>query len=53
VPFLKPDAFPVQNVATCPYVRAIRKLGVLKKEQFDFVFSGLPRWLGHNAQPSR
>ena len=30
VAFLKPGAFLVQNVATYPAVRAIRKLGVLK-----------------------
>jgi len=39
----------VQNVATYPNVRAIRKLGVLKNDQFDRVFSGLLRWLGHAA----
>ena len=49
-PFLKPGAFLVQNVATYPNVRAIRKLGVLKQDQFEFVFSGLLRWLGHTAQ---
>ena len=50
VPFLKPGAFLVQNVAT--YVRAIRKLGTLKKGQFDLVFSGLLRWLGHSGPPT-
>ena len=52
VGFLKPGAFLVQNVATYPNVRAIRKLGVLKKDQFDLVFSGLLRWLGQTAQES-
>ena len=33
VPFLKPGAFLVQNVATYPHVRAMRKLGVVKKDQ--------------------
>ena len=47
VAFLKPGAFVVQSVATYPNVRAIRKLGVLKKHQFELVFSGLLRWLGH------
>jgi mRNA interferase MazF len=47
VPFLKPGAFLVQNVATYPNVRAIRKLGILKSDQFELVFSGLLRWLGH------
>ena len=44
--FLKPGAFLVQNVATYPSVRAIRKLGVLNKDQFDRVASGLRHWLG-------
>jgi mRNA interferase MazF len=52
VPFLKRGAFVVQNVATYPKVRAIRKLGVLKEGQFDLVFSGLLRWLGYTDQPS-
>ena len=46
VAFLKPGAFLVQNVATYPNVRAIRKLGVLKSDQFDLVFDRLLRWLG-------
>jgi len=49
VAFLKPGAFLVQNIATYPNVRAIRKLGVLRKDQFDLVFAGLLRWLGHSA----
>ena len=52
VPFLKRGAFLVQNVATYPNVRAIRKLGALKKGQFDIVFSGLLHWLGYTDQPS-
>jgi mRNA interferase MazF len=52
VPFLKPGAFLAQNVATYPNVRAIRKLGALKKDQFDLVFSGLLRWLGHAVPES-
>lgn len=47
VAFLKPGAFLVQNVATYPVVRAVRKLGALKREQFDLVGSGLLRWLGY------
>ena len=35
VAFLKPGAFVVQNVATYPNVKAIRKLGVLRQDQFD------------------
>jgi mRNA interferase MazF len=49
VPFLKPGAFLVQNVATYPNVRAIRRLGALEGEQFDMVFAGLLRWLGYAA----
>jgi mRNA interferase MazF len=48
--FLKPGAFLVQNVATYPNIRAIRKLGKLQRDQFDLVFFGLLRWLGHSAQ---
>jgi mRNA interferase MazF len=47
IPFLKPGAFLVQNVSTYPNVRAIRKLGALKPSQFDLVFTGVLRWLGH------
>jgi hypothetical protein len=46
VPFLKPGALLVQNVSTYPNVRAIRKLGALKLDQFGLVFAGLLRWLG-------
>ncbi len=49
VAFLKSGAFVVQNVATYPNAKAIRKLGVLRKDQFDLVFSGLLRWLGYTA----
>ncbi|MGA2270039.1 MAG: type II toxin-antitoxin system PemK/MazF family toxin [Bryobacteraceae bacterium] len=47
VSFLKPGAFLVQNVATYPNVRALRKLGRLTRSEFDQVFAGLLRWLGH------
>jgi len=47
VPFLRQGAFLVQNVATYPNVRALRKLGTIKPDQFDLVFVGLLRWLGH------
>jgi len=46
VSFLKPGAFLVQNVATYPNVRAIRKLGTLKPDSVQFGFAGLLRWLG-------
>ncbi len=48
-PFLKPGAFLVQNIATYPNARAIRRLGSLKPSQFDTVFAGLLDWLGHTA----
>jgi mRNA interferase MazF len=47
VAFLRPGAFLVQNVATYPNVRAIRKLGKLKEQQFNSVLAALLRWLGH------
>jgi len=46
VTFLRQGAFLVQNVATYPNVRAIRKLGALNSRQFDLVLSGLLNWLG-------
>ena len=46
-PFLKSGAFLVQNIATYPNARAIRKLGVLKTADFDQVFAGILLWLGH------
>ncbi len=49
VPFLKSGAFVVQSVATYPNIKAIRKLEVLRKDQFEIVFSGLLRWLGYTA----
>ena len=48
VGFLKPGAFLVQNIATYPTVRAIRKLGVLRKDHFDLVGAGLLDWLGYS-----
>jgi mRNA interferase MazF len=52
VSFLKVGAFLVQGVSTYPRVRAIRKLGVLKPDQFRLVFAGVLRWLGED-QASR
>ena len=45
---LKAGAFVVQNVSTYPHVRAIRRLGVLKPDQFRLVFAGVLRWLGQD-----
>jgi mRNA interferase MazF len=50
--FLKAGAFVVQGLATYPHVRAIRKLGALKPDQFGLVFSGVLRWLGQE-EPTR
>jgi len=47
-PFLKPGACLVQGVSTYPRVRAIRKLGALKPDQFDSVFAGVLRWLSQD-----
>src|ERR1035441_3560749 len=51
VPFLKAGAFVVQGVSTYPQVRAMRKLGVLKPDQFRLVFAGVLRWLGQDQAP--
>ena len=51
VPFLKAGAFVVQGVSTYPHVRAIRKPGVLKPDQFRLVFTGVLRWLGQDQIP--
>jgi mRNA interferase MazF len=51
VSFLKAGAFVLQGVSTYPHVRAIRKLGVLKPEQFCLVFAGVLRWLGLVSKP--
>jgi mRNA interferase MazF len=49
VSFLKPGAFLVQNVATYPNVRAMRKLGTLRTSEFQLVFEALLRWLGQET----
>ena len=41
VTFLKAGAFLVQNVATYPKVRAVRRLGKLKVGEFNLVFTRL------------
>ena len=45
---LKAGAFVVQGLSTYPHVRAVRKLGVLKPDQFRLVFAGVLRWLGQD-----
>jgi mRNA interferase MazF len=49
-PFVKSGAFLVQNVATYPNAREVRRLGSLKPTQFDAVFTGLLDWLGHQPR---
>ena len=51
VSFLKAGAFVVQGLSTYPHVRAIRKLGVLKPDQFRLVFGGVLRWIGQDQPP--
>jgi mRNA interferase MazF len=51
VSFLKAGAFIVQGVSTYPRVRAIRKLGGLRPDQFRLVFAGVLRWLGQDQTP--
>lgn len=46
VPFLKPGAFLVPNVATYPVVRAVRRLGAVRGEQLEMITAGMLRWLG-------
>jgi mRNA interferase MazF len=46
---LKAGAFEAQGVSTYPHIRAIRKLGVLKSDQFRSVFDGVLRWLGQGG----
>jgi len=43
---LKDGVFIAQSIATYPTVRAIRKLGMLKPDQFFAVESAVFRWLG-------
>ncbi len=49
VAFLRTGAFLVQSVATYPNVRAVRRLGKLKPDQFHLVFAALLSWLGHDS----
>ena len=53
VSFLKPGAFLVQGLSTYPQVRAVRRLGLLKPDQFRMVFAGVLRWLGQDLTVER
>ncbi|MGC8638337.1 MAG: type II toxin-antitoxin system PemK/MazF family toxin [Isosphaeraceae bacterium] len=44
--FLKTGAFDVQNIASVPHAKLIRKLGTLRQDQFDLVASAVLEWLG-------
>jgi mRNA-degrading endonuclease toxin of MazEF toxin-antitoxin module len=45
-PFLKPGAFLVQGISTHPKAWAIRRIGVLTRDQIAAVMTGLRSWLG-------
>jgi mRNA interferase MazF len=45
-PFLKAGAFLVQGVASYPTAWAIRKPGVLTRNQMELVMTSLSQWLG-------
>ena len=51
VSFLKEGAFIAQSIATYPTVRAIRRLGMLKPDQFRAVEAEVFRWLGSQPVP--
>lgn len=46
VPFLKSGAFLAQSIATYPVVRAVRRMGMLSRDQLEAVERGVFRWLG-------
>jgi len=46
VRFLRPGVFDAQNLTTIPYVKLIKKLGVLKEEQLLQVEDAVRLWLG-------
>ena len=45
-PFLRRGAFLAQGISTYPKAWAIRRLGVLKREQMTAVVAGVQSWLG-------
>jgi mRNA interferase MazF len=47
VPFLKPGAFLVQGITTFPTSHLFQRLGYVRADVFDEVFTGLLRWLGY------
>jgi mRNA interferase MazF len=49
VRFLKPGAFDAQGIVTVPFVRLVRRLGILSAEQVKTVESAVRSWLGMPA----
>jgi len=52
-PFLRQGAFLVQGISTYPKAWAIRKIGVLDRQQMAAVAAGIESWLGLLPEPSR
>jgi mRNA interferase MazF len=53
VTVLRQGAFLVQGISTYPKAWAIRKLGVLNRQQMAAVAAGIEQWLGLKPAPSR
>jgi hypothetical protein len=45
-PFLRRGAFLVQGISTYPKAWAIRRIGILNREQMAAVMLGVQKWLG-------
>ena len=45
-PFLQRGAFLVQGISTYPKAWAIRKIGMLNRDQLEAVLAGVESWLG-------
>jgi mRNA interferase MazF len=45
-PFLRQRAFLVQGISTYPKAWAIRRIGILNREQMAAVMLGVQKWLG-------
>jgi mRNA interferase MazF len=50
-PFLQHGAFLVQGISTYPKAWAIRKIGVLNRQQMAAVLGGVEEWLGLMPTP--
>jgi mRNA interferase MazF len=51
-PFLQHGAFLVQGISIYPKAWAIRKIGVLNRQQMAAVVGGVEEWLGLTLAPS-